>query len=83
MSDANTKIIYGHGALANKSDLQAAHDMLVDSLARVKKLLDAGMPEDEILAEKPLASYDDSWSWFFISAERMTKTLYRSLTENN
>ena len=83
MSDANTKIISGHGALANKSDLQAAHDMLVDSLARVKKLLYAGMSEDEILAENPLASYDDSWSWFFISAERMTKTLYRSLTENN
>ncbi len=82
MSDANTKIISGHGPLASKSDLQAAHDMLVDSLARVTKLVDAGMSEDEILAEKPLASYDDSWSWFFISAESMTKTLYRSLADS-
>jgi glyoxylase-like metal-dependent hydrolase (beta-lactamase superfamily II) len=83
MSDENTKIISGHGPLASRSDLKAAHDMLVDSLARVKKLLDAGMSEDEILAENPLASYADSWDWFFISAEIMTKTLYRSLTESN
>ena len=83
LSDENTKIISGHGPLASKSDLRAAHDMLVDSLARVKKLLDAGMSEDEILAENPLASYADSWDWFFISAETMTKTLYRSLAESN
>lgn len=83
MSDANTKIISGHGPLASKSDLQAARDMLVDALARVKMLVDAGKSEDEILAENPLASYDDGWSWFFISAETMTKALYRSLTEKN
>ena len=28
-SDANTKIIPGHGALANKADMQRFHDMLV------------------------------------------------------
>ncbi len=83
MSDANTKIISGHGPLASKSDLQAARDMLVNALARVKMLVDAGKSEDEILAENPLASYDDSWGWFFISAETMTKALYRSLTEKN
>ena len=83
MSDANTKIISGHGPLASKSDMQAAHDMLVDALARVKKLVDAGMSEDEILAKNPLASYAESWDWFFISAEIMTKTIYRSLTESN
>lgn len=83
MSDENTKIISGHGPLASKSDLQATHDMLVDSLARVKKLVDAGMSEDEILAKSPLASYADNWDWFFINAEFLTKTLYRSLTESN
>lgn len=82
MADANTKIVPGHGPLADKSDLQAAHDMLVDALVRVKKLVDAGKSEDEILAENPLAPYDEGWSWFFISAEIMTKTIYRSLTEN-
>ncbi len=83
MADANTKIVSGHGPLANKVDLQSAHDMLVDALARVRKLVDAGRSEDEILAENPLASYHDDWNWGFITTERMTRTLYRSLTENN
>lgn len=83
MADDDTKIISGHGPLASKSDLQTAHDMLVDSLARVKKLVDAGRSEEEILTENPLASYDDDWSWFFISTEIFTKSLYRSLTQKN
>ena len=81
MADADTKIISGHGPLASKADLQAAHDMLVDALARVKGLVDAGKSENEILAENPLALYHDDWGWYFITTEHMTRTLYRSLTE--
>ena len=83
MSDADTKIISGHGPMASKGDLQSAHDMLIDALARVKKLVDAGKSEDDIMAENPLASYHDDWNWGFITTERMTRTLYRSLTINN
>ncbi len=81
IADADTKIISGHGPLASKVDLQTAHDMLVDALARVKGLVDAGKSEDEILAENPLALYHDDWSWYFITTEKITRTLYRSLTE--
>lgn len=81
IANADTKIISGHGPLADKADLQAAHDMLVDALARVRKLVDAGKSEDEILAMNPLASNYGDWSWYFISTETMTKTLYRSLSE--
>lgn len=81
IADADTKIISGHGPLASKADLQAAHDMLVDALARVIQLVDAGKSEDEILAENPLALYHDDWSWYFITTERITRTLYRSLIE--
>ncbi len=82
MADADTKIISGHGPLASKADLQAAHDMLVDALARVKRQVDAGKSEAEILADNPLALYHDDWNWGFITTERMTRTLYRSLTES-
>ncbi|MFQ5983178.1 MAG: MBL fold metallo-hydrolase [Woeseiaceae bacterium] len=83
MADAETKIISGHGPLASKADLQASHDMLVDALALVKKLVDAGRLEAEVLAENPLAPYHDDWNWSFITTERMTQTLYRSLAEGN
>jgi len=80
LADDQTKIIPGHGALANKADLQAAVDMLEDAQARVKALVDAGKSQEEVLAENPLADYDDGWSWEFITTERMTETIYRSLT---
>jgi len=83
MADTDTKIVSGHGPLGSKADLQTAHDMLADALARVKKLVDAGKSETEIVAENPLASYHDDWNWVFITTERMTRTLYRSLTESN
>lgn len=82
MADDETRIIPGHGLLADKADLQAAIDMLVDAQSRVKKLVDAGMSQDEVLAENPLADYHEEWNWGFITTERMTTTLYRSLTTN-
>ena len=80
MANNQTKIIAGHGELANKADLQVALDMLIDSRARVKALVDAGKSKDEIIAENPLADYHDVWNWGFITTERMTEMLYRSLT---
>ena len=80
IADDETKIIPGHGALANKADLQAAVDMLEDAQARVKALVDAGKSQEEVIAGNPLADYEDGWSWEFITTERMTETIYRSLT---
>lgn len=81
IADDETKIIPGHGVLANKADLQAAVDMLEDAQARVRALVDAGKSQEEVIAENPLADYEDDWTWEFITAERMTATIYRSLTE--
>ena len=80
IADDETKIIPGHGVLANKADLQAAVDMLEDAQARVRALVDAGKSQEEVIAENPLADYEDDWTWEFITAERMTATIYRSLT---
>jgi glyoxylase-like metal-dependent hydrolase (beta-lactamase superfamily II) len=84
MADDETVIIAGHGRLvSNKQDLETAIDMLEDGSARVKALVDQGMSQNEVLASNPLASYHDDWSWSFITTERMTTTLYRSLTSDN
>jgi hypothetical protein len=55
--------------------------MLEDAQARVRALVDAGKSQEEVIAENPLADYEDDWTWEFITAERMTATIYRSLTE--
>ena len=80
MADDDTIIIPGHGPLASKSDLQAAVDMLVDAKARVTKLVDQGMTQEQVVAENPLEIYHEQWNWGFITTDKMTTTLYRSLT---
>lgn len=81
MADDDTVIIAGHGNItANKADLQAAIDMLVDAEARIRTLVVEGSSEEEVLDANPLADYHEQWNWGFITTERMTKMLYRSLT---
>jgi glyoxylase-like metal-dependent hydrolase (beta-lactamase superfamily II) len=81
LADDDTVILPGHGGLASKQELQTALDMLIDARERVKKLVDAGKSLEQILEENPLADYHDTWNWAFITTERMTKTLHRSLTD--
>lgn len=80
-ADSDTKIISGHGpAITDRAAVQRARDMLADSQSRVKALVDAGQTEEDIVAENPLADYE-SWSWGFITTERMTRTLVQSMTQ--
>jgi glyoxylase-like metal-dependent hydrolase (beta-lactamase superfamily II) len=83
LADEDTVILPGHGPAGSRADLQAAVDMLMDARARVKQLVDRGMSQEEVLAANPLADYHDTWNWRFITTEKMTTTLYRSLTEEN
>ncbi len=81
LANEETRIIPGHGPLANRADLVRARDMLADAESRIRALLDQGMTADAILAANPLADYGESWSWGFITTERMTQTLIRALSE--
>lgn len=82
LAGPETRIIPGHGPLAGKADLEAAHAMLSDARSRVKRLIDDGKTLDEILAADPLAPYHDEWNWEFITTERMTRTLHRGLAQD-
>lgn len=80
MADNDTRFISGHGPIATRAGLETDLAMLTDAEARVKALLDQGMTADDIVARNPLASYHDQYNWGFITTERMTRTLIRSLT---
>ena len=79
MANDETKIIPGHGALTDKDGMQADIDVLIAGRAMVKALLDQGNSSEAVLEANPLAKYE-SYSWQFITTERMTRTLIRSLT---
>jgi cyclase len=79
-SNADTKIIPGHGALATRNDLQRFHDLLVTVRGRIQALIDSGMSEDEVVAAQPTAEFDATWGQGFMNGENFTRFAYQSLT---
>ena len=61
-SNDTTKIVPGHGPLANKADLVTFRNMLVTSHDRVKKLFDEGKTIEQVVALDPLADLNATWA---------------------
>lgn len=78
MADDETKIIPGHGPLANKTDVAKTIEMLKGARKAIKTMKEAGKSEEEILAADALKDYA-SYSWGFIDSERMTKQVLAGL----
>jgi glyoxylase-like metal-dependent hydrolase (beta-lactamase superfamily II) len=58
LAGPETTLIPGHGTLVKKNDLLPYRAMLVDIMAKVKKLRDQGKSLDEVLAANLTAPYD-------------------------
>ena len=80
-SDKQTKIIPGHGPLATMADLRKAVNMLIDVRKIISYQIEKGKSEDEVVKANPLKKYHEKWNWAFISTEKMTRQVYKSLTE--
>ena len=59
--DDQTKIIRGHGALGNKAELQAYHDMLVVVRDRIAKLVKSRKTQEEVLAARPTKEFEEKY----------------------
>jgi cyclase len=80
MVDGSTKIIPGHGPLADKKALEAYLSMLRAARGRVKTLVDAGKTADEVVAAKPLADFDATWGNGFLPPDRFLRLLHAGLS---
>ena len=76
MIDSDTKVIPGHGALANKADYVRFLDMIKQTYAYVQAKKAAGISEDD-LVEAGLEEKWKNWSWNFITEERWIRTIYK------
>ncbi len=79
MSNEQTKIIPGHGPLADKKQLKQALDMLVGAKKLINTLIKKGKTEDEVVKANPLEKYHAKWNWGFITTEKMTRQVFKSL----
>ncbi len=76
VSDDKTKIIPGHGPLANKADLEAYKNMLETADLNLSKLKAEGLSKTDAIAKKPLASIDKEWADGMFTSDKWIEIIY-------
>ena len=66
--------------LATPEDLREWLQTLRTTRESVQSLVDQGLSEDEVVAARPTAEFDDSHGGGFMNPETYNRLLYRSLT---
>ena len=79
MADTTTKIVPGHGPLADKAALTTYRDMLVTVRDRVQKLKSAGRKLEEVVAAAPTADLDATWGKGFMPPAMFVGIVYNTL----
>ena len=78
-TDAQTKIVPGHGPVATRADLQDYRDMLVQVRQRVKDLIAAGKTMDKVVTAAPTKDFDAKWGSGYVTAKVFTEMVFSSL----
>ncbi len=81
MSGPNTKIIPGHGPVANREDVREYQGMLREVRKRVAKAVDAGMTEEQFVASHPLDDLDKKWGGNLIKQPYLLGIVYEELKD--
>jgi glyoxylase-like metal-dependent hydrolase (beta-lactamase superfamily II) len=79
LSDNSTRIIPGHGPIADKAALTQYRDMMVTVRDRVEKLKASGRSVQDVVAAKPTAELDATWGKGFIQPNDFVATVYNTL----
>ncbi len=77
--DDNTKIVPGHGSLANKRQLIAYRAMLIEARNRIAKLINAGKSEAAAPAAKPFPDLDAKIGASEQQSANFVRVIYHSL----
>lgn len=79
LSDAQTKIIPGHGPVGNRAELMAYRDMLVGVFNTLSALQAEGKSLHEVIAMHPIKSYEAEWGDEFLTTEQWLGIIYSGL----
>jgi glyoxylase-like metal-dependent hydrolase (beta-lactamase superfamily II) len=79
MVNATTKIVPGHGPLADRASLMKYRDVLVAVRDRVQKLKTAGRTVEQTVAAKPTADLDATWGKGFMQPDVFVTIVYNTL----
>jgi glyoxylase-like metal-dependent hydrolase (beta-lactamase superfamily II) len=83
LANAKTRIVAGHGPLADRAALMEYRTMLVTARERMAKLVKDGKSEDEVVAAKPFADLDAKWAPTELASKNFIRVVYHSLADKN
>ena len=78
LANDNTKVVVGHGPLANKASIAAYNAMVKSARESIEKLVNEGKTEDDVAALKPTAELDKTWSADAAQSRNFVKWVYNS-----
>jgi glyoxylase-like metal-dependent hydrolase (beta-lactamase superfamily II) len=81
MCGPNTKVIPGHGPVANRDDVREYQGMLREVRNRVAKAVAAGMTEEQLVASHPLDDLDVKWGGNLIKQPYLLGIVYEELKD--
>lgn len=76
LADDNTKIIAGHGPVANTADLEDYRKMLETAYERLRGLKESGKTVEEAIAAKPLSDLEETWGDGLFEGDRWIEIIY-------
>jgi cyclase len=82
LANDDTKIVVGHGPLANKANVAEYNAMVKEAREKVEALVKEGKTEAEAIAMKPLADLDKTWADDDKAAANFVKQVYNSFTRS-
>jgi cyclase len=79
LTDADTKIVPGHGPLGDRAALTKFRDMLATVRDRVQTLKSSGKSLQDVIAAKPTADLDEQWGKGFMKPDFFVTIVYQTL----
>jgi cyclase len=81
LTNAKSRIVPGHGPIADKKALTEYRAMLVTARDRMEKLVKDGKTEDDVVAAKPFADLDAKWAPTELASKNFIRVVWHSLAD--
>jgi glyoxylase-like metal-dependent hydrolase (beta-lactamase superfamily II) len=81
LTNAKSRIVPGHGPVADKAALTEYRAMLVTARDRMDKLVKEGKSEQDVIAAKPFADLDKKWAPTELASTNFIRVVWHSLAD--
>src|ERR1700712_5089184 len=81
LTNAKSRIVPGHGPLADKAALTEYRTMLVTARDRMAKLVKEDKSEDDAVEARPFSDFDTKWAPTELASKNFIRVVYHSLAD--